>query len=376
MMIVGISGCTALLVTGFGIRDSITNVATQQYTEIQLYDITTTFADTDVKDEIEQLDDLIDSGNISDYCLVMNESVDLVTDSGTKSIYMIVPDPDTVSIGGSDEEGRGSVAGLTSIETYLNLHTTSKEAISYPTGDGVVLTHRIAADYGVSVGDEITLRDSDYDELTLTVTGIAQNFVYNYAFISPEAIESQLGKEPDYLSAWVNVDEGSDLHRAGTKLMKLDGATAVNINQDTMERFVNMMSSLDLIVLVVIVCAAGLAFIVLYNLTNINITERVREIATIKVLGFYENETASYVFRENRILTFLGGCLGLLLGIALHSFVMSNIKVDLIVFDVRIRPISYLYSIVLTMVFAAVINRLMRGKLNSVSMTESLKSVD
>ena len=158
--------------------------------------------------------------------------------------------------------------------------------------------------------------------------------------------------------------------------MNTDGVTAVTVNEDMLERFSNMMRSMDLIVIVIILCAAGLAFIVLYNLTNINITERVREVATIKVLGFYEKETASYVFRENTVLTFLGSLLGLLLGYFLHRFVMSQIHIDLVAFDVHVRPVSYCYSVLLTLAFAWFVNRVMRRKIDSISMTESLKSVD
>lgn len=358
MMIVGISGCTALLVTGFGIRDSITNVATQQYTEIQLYDISVTYTAGVTERNRSELEELQEAGSISDFCFVGEETVDMETENGTKSIQMVVLDPSV------------------DMQPYLDLHTTGKEQVAYPTGNGVVLTHRIANDYEVEVGDVITLRDADLNTIEVEVSGICQNFVYNYAFVSADAIKAQQGAEPDYTTAYVSVAEGTDLHRTGTKLMKLDGVAAVTVNQDTMDRFASMMSSLDVIVLVVIICAAGLAFIVLYNLTNINITERVREVATIKVLGFYEKETAAYVFRENKILAFLGGCVGLPLGKALHSFVISQIRVDLIVFDVRILPVSYVYSMVLTMVFAWGVNRLMRKKLDQISMTESLKSVD
>jgi putative ABC transport system permease protein len=358
MMIVGISGCTALLVTGFGIRDSITNVATQQYTEIQLYDISATYTEGVTERNRKDLEELQEAGSISEFCFVEEKTVDMETEHGTKSIEMVVLDSSV------------------DMQPYLNLHTTGKETVDYPTGNGVVLTHRIANDYEVEVGDVITLRDADLNTIEVEVSGICQNFVYNYAFVSADVIKAQLGTEPEYATAYVNVSEETDLHRTGTKLMKLDGVAAVTVNQDTMERFASMMSSLDVIVLVVIICAAGLAFIVLYNLTNINITERVREVATIKVLGFYEKETAAYVFRENKILAFLGGCVGLPLGKALHSFVISQITVDLIVFDVRILPVSYVYSMVLTMVFAWGVNRMMRKKLEQISMTESLKSVD
>lgn len=174
----------------------------------------------------------------------------------------------------------------------------------------------------------------------------------------------------------MNLADGADSHEISAALMNLEEVSNVTVNADTMERIGTMMNSLDIIVLVVILCAGGLAFIVLYNLTNINITERVREIATVKVLGFYKKETVSYVFRENMLLTALAVLPGLLLGCLLHAFVMSEIQVDLIAFDVHVRPVSYLYSALLTFVFAWIVDRFMGRKLEEISMTESLKSVD
>ncbi|MBQ9141444.1 MAG: ABC transporter permease, partial [Lachnospiraceae bacterium] len=150
----------------------------------------------------------------------------------------------------------------------------------------------------------------------------------------------------------------------------------VSINEDIKARFAGMMTSLDYIILLVLGCAAALAFIVIYNLTNINITERIREIATIKVLGFYKKETASYVFRENVMLTLVGGLVGLAVGKVLHQFIMDCIKIDMVTFDVHINPISYVYSVGLTLLFALCVNKLMEKKLERISMTESLKSVD
>ena len=160
------------------------------------------------------------------------------------------------------------------------------------------------------------------------------------------------------------------------ELMQLDQVANVSVSSDMMERIGSMLSALDIIVVVVILCAAGLAFIVLYNLTNINITERIREIATIKVLGFYRRETNAYVFRENVLLSALGMALGLGLGHLLHRFVMSEIRVDMIAFHIYVRPISYVYSGILTLLFAWLVNLAMGGKLESISMTESLKRVD
>ena len=158
--------------------------------------------------------------------------------------------------------------------------------------------------------------------------------------------------------------------------MKLEDVASVTVNADTKERFANMMASLDYVVALIIFCAAFLAFIVLYNLTNINITERVREIATLKVLGFYKKESASYVFRENLILTVIGTGAGLLLGKALHSFVMHQINVDMVAFDICISAMGYVYSVMLTILFACVVNLFMSAKLETINMAESLKSVD
>ena len=174
----------------------------------------------------------------------------------------------------------------------------------------------------------------------------------------------------------MNVKEGEDVHMAASELMKADAVAAVQMNQDTKERITMMMSSLNYIVVVVILCAAGLAFIVLYNLTNINITERIREIATVKVLGFFRRETEKYVFRENMILTAIGSLVGLGLGVMLHSFVIGQIKVDMVSFATIIRPLSYIYSVVLTFIFYFLVNRVMAVKLEQINMAESLKSVD
>lgn len=158
--------------------------------------------------------------------------------------------------------------------------------------------------------------------------------------------------------------------------MKANNITAVSINADMLVRFSSMMSSMNYIVFVVIACAAALAFIVLYNLNNINITERIREIATIKVLGFYRNETAAYVFRENTALTAIGCAVGLLLGKLLHIYVMHKVDIDLMSFDVHVKAVSYLLSILLTFAFTWIVNRIMTGKLENINMAESLKSVD
>lgn len=357
MMVVGISGCSALLVTGFGVRDSVTGIITQQYTQIQTYDIGITYSSSVAQKQKDELENKEKDG-VKNFVFVAEKSMDLVGEEKTKSVSLIMADPDS------------------DITPFINLHTEKKEPIAFPQKGETVISAKVADELGIKTGDTVTLQDSDMKTLKVTVSGVCENFVYNYVYLSADTYAEQMKAEPEYKTAFVSVSEGTDAHLLGTALMAMADVAAVNISQDDMERFSSMMSSMDLIVAVIILCAAGLAFIVLYNLTNINITERVREIATIEVLGFYENETAAYVFRENTILTFLGALVGLVLGVFLHRFVMSQIVVDMVSFDVHVKQISFLYSLVLTMVFTWFVDRLMRKKIDAISMTESLKSVD
>lgn len=357
MMILGISGCTALLVTGLGVRDSVTNVANQQYTEIQIFDVSVTCQKPVDAAMVQELKAMMPE-KISAYGFAMEKTVDLEVDGERKAISLVAA-----------EDAK-------TMEPFLNLHTQKDEPLSYPGKGEAVISHKIAKTYGVKVGDEILLQDGDRKELRVTVSGIFENFVYDYVYVAVETYEEQMGEAPEYKTVYINAAEGQDAHLLGTSLMNMKNAVTVNVSQDFLERFSSMMQSMNLIVFVIILCAAGLAFIVLYNLTNINITERMREIATIKVLGFYEKETSSYVFRENLMLTFLGALLGLVLGKLLHTFVMGQIKIDAVTFDVQVLPVSYLYSVVLTLVFALFVNQMMKKKIDGISMTESLKSVD
>ena len=357
MMILGISGCTALLVTGFGIKDSVTNIADMQYDEVQIYDIGVTFSDG-VKQEdadylAEQTTDLLTQAAYR-----YEESVDLDFEGRTKSVYLEIPE------------------NVEEIGAFLNLHTSDKEEISYPAKGEAVLTAKIAENMGIKVGDQVTLRDNDMNELSVTVTALCENFVYNYIYLNKETYEEQLGVPPEYKSAYMLVKEGVDLHEAAAVISDIDNVLAVSVIQDMRDRIGTMMESMNYIVILIIICAGSLAFIVLYNLTNINITERIREIATIKVLGFYAKETADYVFRENLVLTGMGAIGGLGLGKWLHWFVMYNINIDMISFKTLIMPLSYLLSLLFTFGFAFLVNGLMYFKLEKINMAESLKSIE
>ena len=358
MMVLGISGCTALLVTGFGVRDSVTSIADQQYEEIQTYQLNITLDDEAGENEAlrQEIYKVLDTLG-GEYTCAYETSLDLQTPEGPKSVNLIVAE-------NPSEFG-----------AYIDLHTPSGEAIPYPGPGEIVLCDKLAGKYRIKAGDSLRLRSQDGPELSAVMSGVCENYIFNYAYVDRQTYEEALGPLT-FKNLYVNLPQEADVHEVSAALMNLEHVASVQVNADMLVRFSSMMSSMNYIVFVVIGCAAALAFIVLYNLNNINITERIREIATIKVLGFYRNETSSYVFRENTVLTAMGCALGLVLGKLLHIYVMHEVDIDMISFDVHVRPVSYLLSVLLTFAFTWIVNRIMAGKLNRINMAESLKSVD
>ena len=359
MMVIGISGCTALLVTGFGIRDSVVDIADQQFQEIQTYQFGITLKNgiKDANDpSLTEFTEILDTYGGS-FLPVFETTMDLQTPENLKSIHLII------------------VENPAQIGEYINLHTPDKTAISYPKAGEAVICEKLAKRYRIQIGDTIHLFEENGKEVQAVVSGICENYIYNYIYLNAETYQTACGAFL-YKNVYANITKDADIHAVGAAIMKANNITAVSINADMLVRFSSMMSSMNYIVFVVIACAAALAFIVLYNLNNINITERIREIATIKVLGFYRNETAAYVFRENTALTAIGCAVGLLLGKLLHIYVMHKVDIDLMSFDVHVKAVSYLLSILLTFAFTWIVNRIMTGKLENINMAESLKSVD
>ena len=357
MMVLGISGCTALLVAGFGIKDSVADIAGLQFDEIQVYDIGLTLTDEAKESDREHLREETEE-YFEHIAFHYEKSVDMDFAGKTKSITLFIPE--------NPEE----------TAYFLKLHTEQGEELSYPQEGEVIVTAKAAQSMGIQIGDAIVLRDADMRQIRVKVVNTCENFVYNYVYINNATYVDQLDEEPEYASAFAVVKEGTDIHIAAASASKLDKVMATNVTQDMRDRISSMMDSLDYIVILVIVCAASLALIVLYNLTNINITERIREIATIKVLGFYARETADYVFRENIVLTAIGALVGLGLGKALHWFIMYSINIDMVSFRTYVKPISYLFSLLLTFGFAMFVNLLMQHKLDKINMAESLKSIE
>lgn len=354
MMMVGIGGCAALLLTGFGVGDSIMNIVDYQFAEVTTYDIEVYFSEG--KTIEEQMSFRNDLKNQVDKVLFYHQSsVDLEFDNGTKGIYLRVADDN--------------------IGDFINLHRDG-DKLTMPGEGETLLSIGVAEAMGIKEGDTITIRDASMRTLKLKVSGIFDNHVYNFAIVRPETIQSQWNETPEYQMAYITVRDDQDAHAAGAKISAMEDVMNVSISEDVAEQVGSMLDAMNLVVLTIVICAALLAMIVLYNLTNISITERMREIATIKVLGFRSRESAAYVFKENLLLSAMGTVLGLIGGIFLLRFVMSQIKIDMVWFQTRLEPMSFFWATVITMVSACVVDFLLYFKLERINMAEALKSVE
>ena len=354
MMLLGIGGCTALLVTGFGLQDSIKGITDKQFGEVTVYDMAVTFADPLTQEEQEDFRAHVrDQADRVLFC--EQGGIDLYFENGVKNVYFLASDAD--------------------LEGVIDLHSGEK-AVPMPGEDEVVLSIGVARNLDISVGDRVRLRNSDMEELELTVSGIYDNHVYNYAIVSGATLRSQWDRSPQEQSALVLAQPEGDVHALGASIAGYEGVLNVNINADTAGQVGSMMDALDAVIVLIVLCAGLLAGIVLYNLTNINIKERIREIATIKVLGFNAAETGSYVFKENLALTALGTFLGLFGGKWLHAAVMSYVRIDMVWFGNIIHLGSYVISAVLTIVAALIVDFVMYFQLEKINMAEALKSVE
>ncbi len=356
MMVLGIGGCTALVLTGFGVDDSISDIVTMQYDEIMRYDVALTLTDG-ADDEYKAKFDRETADAVESRAFVSLVTADIFTDSGIKSVELAACSDD-------------------SLEKLVDLHTSKGGHVDYPVGNRVVLSEKLARLGGFEVGDEVEIHLSETETLVCVLSGTCENYVNYVGFVSSEAYEYSSLPLPEEKTVYLTVKDGLDVHESAAGLLSLDNTVRVSVIEDLKAMVDDMMESLGGIVFLVILSAAALALVVLYNLTNINITERVREIATLKVLGFYPMEVSNYVFRENIVLTLMGTIIGLPAGCLLHSFVMSQINVDMVSFRTQILPMSYVYSAVLTMAFTFAVNLFMNIKLKRINMAESLKSVE
>lgn len=354
MMIVGICGCTALLVTGFGIGDSIKDIVSYQFEEVTLYDMQVQFGESLTPQEQQRITEQMQD-DISAISFAHQSTAELEFGDKTNSVNLLV---------GGEDMGQ-----------FFDLHDGSTP-LSLPSDGQALISVGVAELLDISAGDEIVVRNADSEELRVTVSGIFDNHVFNYVIVSPQTCESQLGEAPDYQVAFATVPDGKDPRVVGADFSSLNNVMNVTVSEALAEQVGSMLEVLDLIVATVIVCAALLAVIVLYNLTNINITERMREIATIKVLGFNSWETALYVFKENLILSIFGALIGLLGGKLLLDFVMSQIRIDTVWFTSRLFATSLLLSVGITVLVAVLVDVVLYYRLEKINMAEALKSAE
>ena len=354
MMLLGIGGCTALLVTGFGLKDSVMGIADVQFETVSVYDMAVTFSEAQTKQQQEDFRAHV-RGKADRVLFCEQSGIDILFDNKIKNVYFLATDA--------------------SLDGIIDLHSGNQD-IAMPAAGEVVLSVGVARNMGIGVGDTVTLRNSGQQELSLRVSGIYDNHVHNYAIVSGATLRQQWGRSPEEQSAFVTAAAGQDTHALGADVTGFGGVLNVSINADTAGQVGGMMDALDAVIVLVVGCAGLLAGIVLYNLTNINIKERIREIATIKVLGFNAAETGSYVFKENLALTFLGTFVGLFGGKLLHTLVMSYVRIDMVWFANVIHWRSYLIAAVLTIVSALIVDLIMYFQLEKINMAEALKSVE
>ncbi len=359
MTVIGIAGCTALLVAGFGLRDSIGDIAGIQFTQLQNYDMT-----LNLKTEGDELADrriaqvLSDGSLVTDHLPVHMETGKGVSDDHITDLYILVPS-DTAAFP----------------EYHVLRERVSHAPVSF-TEEGAVLTEKAAKMLGVRPGDSLTLRSQDDAQASIPITGVCENYVQGYVFLPESLYASAFGARCTFDTLLVKTVPMDAAQRSDLAERLLDSShvTGVSFSATTIETFDDMLSSIDYIVILLIVAAAALAFVVLYNLTNINICERQKEIATLKVLGFYQGEVSGYVFRETAILSLIGTALGLAFGMVFHQFVVQTAETDAAMFGRIIYPPSYVYSAALSLLFTLLVSFALRRKLQVIDMVESLKA--
>lgn len=351
MLLIGISCCAGLLVTAFGVRDSMIDVGKVQYGEIQKYELEASYEEADATLAIEQ----IQAMDGIEKCLgVRLDYVDLKGEGSMSSVHLM------------------SYGDAAAFASYWGFRTDG-EVLELPRQGEALISPKVAEKLSLSVGDRLTVRNADMKNGTVTVAGVFDNHIYDYVILSDETYSALFGEWSSNM-ALVATDASAD--GVAKRLTELELITSVTQLQ-TMETNVSeALNCLNYIIWLIVFFAGALAFIVIFNLTNINIAERRREIATVQVLGFYPKETEGYVLKENLILSVLASLLGLPLGKLFHMAVMSMVKIDLINFQDRVTPVSYLISFILSVLFAVIVNRLMKRQIAKVNMVESLKAVE
>ena len=361
MTVIGIGGCMGLILVGFGLQDSITAIAKNQFVSLFTYQANAVLnSDVDESEKEALQTDLENHSGIDELLEMYCQNIELQTDKKTVDAVLEVPKE------------------LTNFnDFYAFRDRKSGEVYEFPTDGGAAISEKTATMLGVKAGDTVQLKKGD-DIVDVKISIIVENYVRHYLYLAPDLYEELFGGAPDYNQLLMKYQDTSSNYETalGEKIMTYDGVAAISFTSDLIDQIDNMLRSLDIVIVVLIVSAGLLAFVVLYNLNNINITERQRELATLKVLGFFDGEVASYVYRENMVLTLFGVIAGMGIGTFLHHCVIQTVEVDLMMFGRNVFPRSYGWSALITLAFALFVNFMMFYRLRKIDMIESLKSVE
>lgn len=361
MTVFGIGGCMALMIVGFGLRDSIFAIGKLQYGELQLYDgMVILNTDAEEEDRKEPAKYLSSEKEVSDIMEGYSKRVTISKGKEEQEVYLSVP---------SDLEKNKE------FQVFRNRITKKEFELEK---NSVILTEKAAQLLDVEKGDKIVLEDKDEKQAELQVTDICENYMEHYLYIPPETYREIYGEDMEPNTVYFKMKNFNEkgVKEIGENILDKRGALNVTYTYNIQGQLDDMLESLDIVIVVLIISAGLLAFVVLYNLNNINITERKRELATIKVLGFYDKEVSAYVLRENILLTIIGVVVGIALGSILHRFVIVTVEIDSVMFTRIIENISFVLSAALTCMFSFLVNAVMYFKLKKIDMVESLKSVE
>lgn len=364
MTVFGIGCTTGLMVVGFGLKDSIMNIASLQYDNIQLYDAMAAL-NTDETDKLDDPDKTLNEimeneSGIETFAKVSMKSMDISSGSNVRTAYTVV------------------CKDAQALESMMVFQSRTTKKTYELTDDGVILTEQMAEALGVGEGDTVSITSGENEPVTAVVAHVMENYLMHYVYMTEGCYEKVFQTEPEYNMYWLklNKDGRANEDVLGQRLMDHDEILTVTYVSTTREMIDGMLSSLYIIVVVLVISASLLAFVVIYNLNNINISERKRELATIKLLGFYDSEVAMYVYRENIWLTLIGAFAGIFIGKVLHGFIIKTVQVNQVMFGHDISVPSYIYSMVLAFVFSMAVNGVMYFQLKKIDMIESLKSVE
>ena len=358
MTIVGIAGCAALVLTGYGLKDAINDIVQNQFQKVFRYDLLAGYSAEDEAEEQALFDQLESDPDIKEWMPQYRAAITAVDERHSYEVNLTVSQD------------------YTRLTDFISLQERVSRKVLTPEREGAIITEKLGTMLGLKAGDTLTLRDGDNRTYELAIAGVSENYASHFVYISAEYYEEVFGKAPEYNTVIVDLADRDDWAAASEKLLAGGTVQMISSDAELVEQYKNVTDNLGYVVAVLIVSAGLLAFVVQYNLSNINITERTREIATLKVLGFYDGEVSAYIYRESVILTILGTGLGLLLGTALTRFVVATAEVDSIMFGRSIYWPSFLMAALITFLFSFLVNWVMHYRLKKINMVESMKSVD